>query len=46
VRAEWGLDVVAIATLSDLLQYLGTNADQNLAAHAQRVAAYRARYGV
>lgn len=40
------LDVVAIATLHDLLQYLRSTRDPALAAHAERVAAYRDRYGV
>jgi orotate phosphoribosyltransferase len=41
-----GLNVVAIATLSDLLQYLAKQADPTLSAHYPRVAAYRERYGV
>ena len=42
----YGLPVVSIATLTDLLQYLRSNADPTLSAHFERVAAYRARYGV
>ena len=38
-----GLPVIAIATLLDLLQYLG--ADPALAAHRGAVASYRQRYG-
>jgi orotate phosphoribosyltransferase len=46
VTRTLGLDVVAIATLADLLQYLRSNSDPSLAAHAAAVAAYRERYGV
>ncbi len=51
VREQLGLQVCAIATLTDVLQHLAqhpgdgpANAEQ--AAHHQRVLAYRARYGV
>jgi orotate phosphoribosyltransferase len=40
-----GVPVVAIATLADLLQYLGSGADPSLAAHREAVVAYRQRYG-
>ena len=46
ITRELRLQVVAIATLSDLLQFLRTSADPALAAHAAPVAAYRERYGV
>lgn len=46
VERQLGLKVAAIATLSDLLQYLASNADAGLGAHFARVAAYRERYGV
>ena len=46
VREQLGLKVAAIATLSDLLQYLQSNADPALSAHFGAVAAYRERYGV
>ena len=46
VRQQWQLDVVAVATLSDLLQYLQRNATAGLAPHLPRVQAYRDRYGV
>jgi len=46
VQRELGLDVCAIATLKDLLQYLETNQDPALGAHGVRVAAYRDKYGV
>jgi len=45
VRNQLGLQVIAIATLDDLLQYLSGRADDKLAAHRQAVLAYRARYG-
>jgi orotate phosphoribosyltransferase len=43
---EFGLPVIAVATLADLLRYLESNADPTLAEHVPRVAAYRERYGV
>jgi len=46
VQQQLGLEVAAIATLSDLLQYLQSNADGALSAHFGAVAAYRERYGV
>jgi orotate phosphoribosyltransferase len=46
VQRQLGLQVCAIATLGDLLQYLERQADQALAAHLPRVRAYRERYGV
>ena len=46
VQRQLGLQVCAIARLSDLLQYLGTGSDSALAADHQRVQAYRDRYGV
>ena len=46
VREECLLEVVALATLRDLLLYLSTTGDASLAEHAARVAAYRDRYGV
>ena len=46
VQQELGLGVVAIATLSDLLQYLQSHADPALRAHVAQVAGYRERYGV
>jgi orotate phosphoribosyltransferase len=41
-----GLPVLAIATLTDLLQYLDSGADPALSAHRAAVVAYRGRYGV
>ena len=46
VRGQLGLQVCAIATLADLLQYLGTHTGDDLASHRERVMAYRERYGV
>jgi orotate phosphoribosyltransferase len=43
---DYGMPVIAIATLTDLLQYLQTNADPALQDHFARVSAYRERYGV
>ena len=46
VTQRLGMPVAAIATLADLLQYLGSSADPALGNHLARVAAYRQRYGV
>ena len=46
VRDQLKLDVAAIATLHDLLQYLQLTGTAELAQHLPRVAAYRDRYGV
>jgi orotate phosphoribosyltransferase len=46
VMTELGMQVVAIATLADLLQYLRAAGAGALAAHATSVAAYRDRFGV
>jgi orotate phosphoribosyltransferase len=46
VREHLGLKVCAIAGLSDLLQYLNSQAGGELAEHRDRVQAYRLRYGV
>ena len=45
-QREYGMPVVSIATLSDLMQYLQSTDDPALKAHFSRVAAYRERYGV
>ena len=45
VRNQLGMQVVAIATLDDLLQYLSSRADDALREHKDAVLAYRARYG-
>ena len=46
VTRTLGLDVVAVATLADLLQYLRSTRDTGLSAHVEAVAVYRERYGV
>jgi len=45
-EAAYGMPVLAIATLADLLQYLQSNDDPALRSHLARVTAYRDRYGV
>jgi len=45
VRHQLGLNVLAIATLDDLLQYLSVAADDAVGTHRAAVLAYRARYG-
>ncbi len=44
VQAQYDMPVVAVATLEDLIAYLGDNAE--LAANLAAVQAYRSRYGV
>ena len=44
LQARFGVPVVAIATLDDLMTFIGGR--EELKAHAPRVAAYRAQYGV
>ncbi len=46
VRGQLGLEVCAIARLSDLLQYLLQHSGHALGKHYQPVLAYRERYGV
>ena len=46
VTQKLKLDVVAIADLQDLLQYLSISDDTNLRVHAAPVQAYRDKYGV
>ncbi|URI10392.1 orotate phosphoribosyltransferase [Aquincola tertiaricarbonis] len=46
VTRRFNLSVVSIATLQDLLDYLAHTSDAALAAHADSVAGYRARYGI
>ncbi|WP_218509821.1 orotate phosphoribosyltransferase [Variovorax sp. dw_308] len=45
VRNQLGLQVMAIATLGDLLHYLSGRPDNSLDTHREGVLAYRARYG-
>ena len=44
VERDYGIPVVAVATLEDLMSYLSHH--QELAAHQSAVAAYRSNYGV
>ncbi len=44
LQARFGVPVVAIATLEDLMKFIGGR--EELKAHAPRVVAYRAQYGV
>ena len=46
VRGQLGLQVCAIAELSDLLAYLSARTGNDMGEHLSRVMAYRARYGV
>jgi orotate phosphoribosyltransferase len=46
VRRELGLEVVSIAALADLLQYLQGQSDPRLAEFLPKVRDYRSRYGV
>lgn len=46
VHEELGLQVCAIAQLSDLLAFLAQQTDNELSQHLPAVAAYRQRYGV
>ncbi|TWG87600.1 orotate phosphoribosyltransferase [Cupriavidus gilardii J11] len=46
VQREYGVPVIAIASLNDLLAYLDAGRDPALAASREAVAAYRQRYGV
>ncbi len=48
VEQDFGIPVISIAALEDILGYLdsGTEAATALAAHRQRIAEYRARFGV
>jgi orotate phosphoribosyltransferase len=46
VRDQLGLQVCAIARLSDLLQYLEQHSGEAIGAHYPQVLAYRQRYGV
>ena len=46
VRSQLGLEVCAIARLSDLLHYLAQHSGDTVRVHHQQVLAYRQRYGV
>ncbi|HET7374915.1 MAG TPA: orotate phosphoribosyltransferase, partial [Gemmatimonadaceae bacterium] len=43
VRDRYGIPVIAIATLDDLMRFI--RGDERLAAYAPAVAAYREQYG-
>jgi orotate phosphoribosyltransferase len=43
---EFGVPVLAVATLPDLLHYLSATSDRTLTPYLSAVSAYRARYGV
>ena len=43
---DYAIPVIPVATVADLLDFLTSHADPTLAAHADAVFAYRARYGV
>jgi len=45
-EAEYGLPVLAIANLDDLMHWLDTSTDTQLSVWRESVAAYRARFGV
>jgi orotate phosphoribosyltransferase len=45
IERQLALRVVAVATLSDLLEYLQSTSDPNLREHFVRVQGYRERYG-
>jgi orotate phosphoribosyltransferase len=46
VQAQYGMPVVSIANLADLLSLLEQTSDQSLATYRQAVADYRSRWGV
>jgi orotate phosphoribosyltransferase len=45
VKSQFGMQVCAIANLTDLMQYLGSCGGVEMAANFGRIAAYRERYG-
>jgi orotate phosphoribosyltransferase len=46
VQAQYGMPVVSIANLADLLSLLEQTSDQSLTTYRQAVADYRTRWGV
>lgn len=46
VSRTYGLDVVSIGNLDDLLSYIDASGDAELARHREAVAGYRRRYGI
>jgi orotate phosphoribosyltransferase len=45
-KRAYGIPVLSIATLTDLMNYLGSNEDRQLARHFAAVSSYRDRYGI
>ena len=43
---DYAMPVIPVATVADVMEFLTSHADPTLAAHADAVARYRARYGV
>jgi orotate phosphoribosyltransferase len=43
---DYAIPVIPVATVADLLEFLTSNADPTLSAHADAVSEYRLRYGV
>jgi orotate phosphoribosyltransferase len=43
---DYGMPVIPVATVADLMEFLVSHADPLLAAHADAVATYRQRYGI
>jgi len=43
---DYGMPVIPVATVADLMEFLTSHADPLLAHHADAVARYRERYGV
>jgi orotate phosphoribosyltransferase len=43
---QYGIPVLSVASLADLMKYLDSSADEGLRAHRQAVVHYRQRYGV
>jgi len=43
---DYGMPVIPVATVADLMEFLTSHADPMFAVHADAVAAYRQRYGI
>jgi orotate phosphoribosyltransferase len=43
---DYGMPVIPVATVADLMEFLDSHADPMLAQHADAVARYRRRYGI
>jgi orotate phosphoribosyltransferase len=46
VEEEFGLPVIAIANLADLMSFLTASSDTELTAYLPAVKAYREKYGI